>query len=300
MPAGDYVTMRTEDGEKGRECAREGADLHFHNFMEIGMCRAGEGELVLGSRTHPFFAGMFSVIPPNYPHDIRPRASAPGVGSWEFLFVDVGRFLKDIFADKPKMAEELSQKVCQRAHILSCGEHARLGGAIRELAGEMRCREPYFRERVRGLLLAMLVEVARLLHPQGAVSRQGMDQAGDPVKIGGALQYVGAHYGETIHIEMLARRCGLSETHFRRMFRKVMDMSPQEYVNLVRIQTACKLLESTDATVEEIAMKTGFISMATFNRNFKKLIQVTPHQWRRQPAIGHKAVWPYPNGAVSE
>ena len=62
-----------------------------------------------------------------------------------------------------------------------------------------------------------------------------------------ALRYVEEHYREPLHAEQLrvgdlAAVCGLSETHFRRLFQKNMQLTPMEYVNKVRIREACRLM----------------------------------------------------------
>ena len=44
-------------------------DLHFHNYMEIGICYDGHGECTLRDKNCPFQKGSILVIPPNYPHN---------------------------------------------------------------------------------------------------------------------------------------------------------------------------------------------------------------------------------------
>ena len=97
------------------------------------------------------------------------------------------------------------------------------------------------------------------------------------------LDYVSYHYMEDIKVEDLANICHISETHFRRVFTSHMKMSPLEYINTVRVYTACELLETTDAPVADVAHKCGFTTNSTFNRNFKQLMGVTPLEWRKRP-----------------
>ena len=60
-------------------------------------------------------------------------------------------------------------------------------------------------------------------------------------------------------------------------------MSPVEYINLVRIRMACEYLKTTDDPVADIAHKCGFSVLSTFNRNFKEIMGVPPHVWRKRP-----------------
>ena len=59
-------------------------------------------------------------------------------------------------------------------------------------------------------------------------------------------------------------------------------MTPVEYINLSRIQAACDLMRKGDRQMKEVAMKAGYQTMSTFNRNFRQIIGTTPYQWKKQ------------------
>ena len=90
-------------------------------------------------------------------------------------------------------------------------------------------------------------------------------------------------YKEILRIEELAEVCHISETHLRRIFQESMRMTPVEYINWVRIRAACKELRKTNISVNEIAMRSGFTTISTFNRNFRRILGVSPQQWRSAP-----------------
>ena len=89
------------------------------------------------------------------------------------------------------------------------------------------------------------------------------------------------HYRNEIRAETLARQCGLSEPHFRRVFREYVNMSPVDYLNSVRVREACRMMDS--ATVPWILWRrsAGFLGIR-FTRNFKKFLGTTPYQWKLQ------------------
>ena len=60
-------------------------------------------------------------------------------------------------------------------------------------------------------------------------------------------------------------------------------MTPNDYVNVARIHEAGRLLLKSHATMEEIAYRVGYGNVSTFNRNFKKMLGMTPYQWKRSP-----------------
>lgn len=77
--------------------------MHFHNLMEIGICRSGNGEMVMEQESYPYHAGMISVIPPNYPHN---TISGGEENFWEYLFVDVEKILQTMYPDDPAVPAE--------------------------------------------------------------------------------------------------------------------------------------------------------------------------------------------------
>lgn len=81
----------------------------------------------------------------------------------------------------------------------------------------------------------------------------------------------------------LAQESHMSETHFRRVFQKIMNMTPSDYLNLVRVQMACEYMKKHTDSMELVAERCGFQSVSTFNRNFKKVLNITPYQWKIHP-----------------
>ena len=59
-------------------------------------------------------------------------------------------------------------------------------------------------------------------------------------------------------------------------------MKPVEYVNLVRIDKACNLIQKQDLSMEDVCYRVGYQTPSTFNRNFKRLTGMTPYQWKGQ------------------
>ena len=136
-----------------------------------------------------------------------------------------------------------------------------------------------YRETVKGLLQAFVVELLRIHNVQADMPKKSTRN----FQIAPALSYVKGNYHEDIKIQDLAKVCGISETHFRRIFQECMNMGPNDYINVIRIQEASRLLLKSFATMEEIAFQVGYGDVSTFTRNFKKMFGMTPYQWKRSP-----------------
>lgn len=254
-----------------------GDDKHFHNLLEIGYCHYGDGKLILGEEERTFTGGMVSVIPPNYLHHT--VSSNEEIAYWEYLFVDVEKFLSDYYKDNIEKIKGLTGRIYKEARFINEMESTVLVSLIRAILEELRGEREFYMESVRGLLLAALMEIIRL---GGQTEEKNVSVRSGSTRISPALFFISDYYAEKIKVGKLASLCHMSETHFRRVFVTYMNMTPVEYVNLVRIRMACEILKKSEDSMEEVAEKSGFDTLSTFNRNFKKLIGDSPYQWKKQ------------------
>ena len=116
----------------------------------------------------------------------------------------------------------------------------------------------------------------------------GLDTPLVPPALEPALLYVSQHYAEEILIEQMARSCMMSESHFRRMFTTLVGVAPLEYINRYRIHRSLNLLRSTSEPIQNIAARTGFPSITTFNRNFQRCVGQSPSAWRKNAQKAHE------------
>lgn len=92
--------------------------------------------------------------------------------------------------------------------------------------------------------------------------------------------YINDHCTENIKMDDLANIAGFSKFHFLRLFKQVMNVSCYEYLINRRIMQAEKLLIEPGLSIMQVAMKSGFSSLATFNRLFKAKKRCTPTEYK--------------------
>lgn len=92
--------------------------------------------------------------------------------------------------------------------------------------------------------------------------------------------YINDHCTDDILVDDLAEIAGFSKFHFTRLFQQYMGVSYYNYLNHHRILHAETLLIDPNLSVTEVAMRSGFGSLATFNRAFKTYKKCTPTQYR--------------------
>lgn len=91
------------------------------------------------------------------------------------------------------------------------------------------------------------------------------------------LRYINEHYTEDLSLTSLSSRFGYSPQYFSRLFHRHMNINLTEYVNVARANHARKLLDAkTKKNVAEIAFDSGFSSIPSFYRAYKKVFGELP------------------------
>lgn len=274
MPQGEDVLALLGESWR-REYGKDIQFLHFHNLMEIGCCLEGDGEMVFEEHACGYRPGNLTFIPQIVPHTT--NSPEGELSYWEYLFIAPEPFLKSVYGDT-LFARDIVRRVNARPLMLDGAAHPEIDRNVRALLEEMRHKRELYQESVRGLLVTLLMALARL-NPQEETTPVKEKASGK--RIERALRYIDAHYAESIRIETLAEVSHMSQTHFRRLFQQNMNMTPVEYVNLVRVERACALMRKSDVSMEIVAEQCGFVSQTTFNRNFAKLVGISPYKWKR-------------------
>jgi AraC-like DNA-binding protein len=93
--------------------------------------------------------------------------------------------------------------------------------------------------------------------------------------------HVDAHLSESIDLAELAAIAGLSLFHFARQFKLSTGMTPHYYLVSRRVQRAQQMLASTDLSLTDVALATGFSDQSHLTRHFRQVVGTTPGQFRR-------------------
>jgi AraC family transcriptional regulator len=84
-----------------------------------------------------------------------------------------------------------------------------------------------------------------------------------------------------ITLESLALESGYSTNHFLQMFRASTGSTPYQYLLNLRIKRAQSMMNHKSMQLLDIALECGFSSHAQFSRMFRKILGMTPSQYRR-------------------
>ncbi|MGW2642941.1 helix-turn-helix domain-containing protein [Streptomyces sp. NPDC001348] len=125
---------------------------------------------------------------------------------------------------------------------------------------------------------------AHLLHPQHDLQP---DTPGlNPERLMAVTDYMREHLATHITLEDMAKEALLSRYHFLRQFAAATGKTPVQYLTELRVETACRLLTTSNELISRIGSRCGFPNPENFARVFRKHLGCSPLQYRQrtQPA----------------
>jgi AraC family transcriptional regulator len=143
--------------------------------------------------------------------------------------------------------------------------------AVRRLSFEFRHRDAASAAVCEGILLELIdrdsAEPARLHRqvPQWLLNVEELLRCDAPIAIA-----------------TLATAVGRDPIHLAREFRRHFGMSPGHYARSARIERSCALLRGTDEPIAAIALSTGFYDQSHFTNAFRRIVRLTPAEYRRR------------------
>jgi transcriptional regulator GlxA family with amidase domain len=134
---------------------------------------------------------------------------------------------------------------------------------------------------------ALALEVARRLvmflkrpGSQSQVSTHLAAQLSSPSATQQVRQWILANLTQDLSVETLARRASMSARNFSRVFRREVGMTPAEFVEAARVDTARRELEDTDLPLKRIAARSGFSGTDAMRGAFYRRVGVTANRYR--------------------
>lgn len=100
-------------------------------------------------------------------------------------------------------------------------------------------------------------------------------------RFGKVTEYIMRNFDKEITLPEVASIANMAVTTFCNFFKDHFRVTFVEYLNTVRIGYACKLLADDNYNIVEIAYESGFKNLANFNRQFKRLKNMTPTEFRK-------------------
>ena len=251
--------------------------LHQHDCLEIGYWHDGSGIFAAEGKVFRFRGGDVAVTPPGVFHFAQSSKGTVSRGTW--IFLDSSRLLAASFGEAQSLVAFLGHP--ELKNIISGKKHPEVVELVRAIIRELDDAKPGYRTAAKGLVLALLVRLERLLPAGGnRTAVAGRRRTTALARLAPALDILSREYSSEIDFSRLSKACHTSPASLRRLFKTVLSKSPQDYLPHLRIQAAAVMLENTDKRVLDVALDCGFNTLSNFTRMFHRTLGVSPREWR--------------------
>lgn len=255
--------------------------LHRHEFAELTLITAGSAAHVTAQGRYPITAGDVFYIPPEQPHGF---ADVRGLSLVNVLFLpkrlpeipeEVRRMAgwQALFESEPKYRDAQGFA----GHLrLPPEELERVATLVRELDAETKRYAPGATALVEALFTQLAVRLARNYGAHASPAGRRL------LAVQKTIRHIEEKHADTVELNVLAKKAGMSLSTFKRAFKAVTGTSPIDYLLQVRLARACHLLRNADTSVTEAALAAGFGDGNYFARQFRARMGCTPREWREK------------------
>lgn len=192
-----------------------------------------------------------------------------------------GYFGFDATPGHPLIAQLPASMVIDQAQVL---DYSWLSDALKILAYETRQQRTGSDAVIRRLVEVIFLLALRAWSESDRNRQTFLSAIADP-QLGRSLKALHQHPEKNWTVDRLAKEAGLSRTAYAERFRQYTAITPMQYATHWRMRIACAQMASSKASVEQIAENIGYQSVAAFSRVFKKVIGMSPGEYRRQRSM---------------
>lgn len=150
---------------------------------------------------------------------------------------------------------------------------------LKEMVDEYQNQNIGYQELFRGKLLEILILTMRKVVQQ--YGNVPIEKITDSSIVREAVRYFEANYQEKALLSNFCKKHHYNTQYMSRLFKKETSLTALEYIQKIRIEKSCDLLVGTSLTIREIAHQTGYEDIKFFNRVFRKMVGMTPSEYRK-------------------
>jgi len=256
---------------------------HWHDELEFGYVVEGEVEIATTNKVYRLNKGEGYFINTNVLASMKyPKKGTldyflfhPTFLSGHFRSIFETKYLNPILQNKKIDLIELRGSNSKQKEILKKLYQA-------SLLREEKDTEFQTRNIFSEIWLLLIEEIRQMKISSTPVSTTNQE------RLLTMMLYIQEHYSDKITLEEIASSAVISTREALRCFQNSIHQTPFEYLISYRIDMAKKLLRSSEFSVTEIAIRTGFSNSAYFSKIFKRTCHMTPLAYRKEASFNYE------------
>jgi len=234
-----------------------------HDDELLIYCTQGEAEVIIGDQKIQVTAGDLLLLPTGEAH----RYSTPDKNPWTIYWIHYRGPLAQYFQTYLGFHGNL-----RRIHL---GYQPRL---VVDFNGLLSVQDSGFREQP---LIHAANRLRQLLTALPLSHQNAQPQQQTQLNLDQLHQLMRSHLNDRLDLDQLAEAAGLSRYHFIARYKQLTGQTPIQHYLHMKIERACYLLDTGESSISSIAEQLGYEDSYYFSRLFKKVMGVSPTNYRR-------------------
>ena len=248
-----------------------------HPDIEFYYLKEGERLYFVENRTYHLTAGSSILISSNRIHK---TSSVAGVNSHERMLLEVSpEFLPVLANAYPQISFDY---LLSHTAVVATPDnpYSAMIASIFEEIDRLTREKPFgYEEEVQCNVFKLLLNFHRSL---GTAAEEHVMQSPKHQKIYEIVEYISANMGEIESSDSLCAQFYISKYYLCHSFKEVTGMSVMGFLNTTRVLRAVVLLGEDHLSIAQIAKMVGFGTVAHMTDVFKRIEDITPHEYRRR------------------
>ena len=234
-----------------------------YEWDQILFCAAGSGTLEYDEKKVKINAGDHFFLPKNRPHTYYPEEEL-----WDVRWIAFeGRVCDEILV-RFGMTEPI---------VITAPDETTMEKTFDRMVISQENDFLYCDHTCSGLVYDYLIEFHRLMDANADRARSRQISMLLPV-----LRFMHDNFRSDISMTQLSDIMGVTPQHFCRVFKKTMNVRPNEFLTRIRLDEAKRLLNEKDVSVSEAAVRSGFRDAGYFSTVFRKHEGISPAQYKKK------------------
>ena len=227
--------------------------LHWHDYCTIDLITDGDAVHYTAFGQQEITKGYIHLVMPSDIHYI---------GSNEGCHLATVRFSPSLIPESVKPLLDAKQRWAQLDE-----------NSFRAVEGIITAMRNYKEDK---LLSLRLLESLLLILQNNTVTEEKVI----PDNMKKVLDFLDLNFREDPSLEKAAAVGSYNSSYFSTLFKKTTGYTYSEYLNAKKLGFACAMMKRKDLTLTDIALSSGFVSAASFNRAFKSVLGENPKEYR--------------------
>lgn len=261
-------------------------EKHVHDFVELVYFKSGVGIHNINGETYEISNNSICIMNTGVEHFYHVSShNMAAISVINCIFYPeffgkefssdnfIEEIYKKLFVDLPPIQNKLS------FIQIKSDMHREIASLFNILSREFNEKKTGYLDVIKHTVITIIIKIFREYIQKPTKHSLSLTNA---TRIERSLEYINANLSQKLSLKNLANKFGFCSVYYNKLFYEYTGLTFNKYLQKARCELACKLLISTDDSIQDICEKVGYFDPKHFYVLFKKHIGLAPNSYRKK------------------